>query len=857
MICLATILATKGHWPRIPPEHSLGLYPIRPKVGTLMQMVASAIGREQIAWKPHFESLAQGGSNHARCMAMLEENIGRYVIPNPNIRGRAQTAVSPGQEIHLCSATLVIVPPNLFLQWQSEMTKHLEEDALKMLLMDSLNEEIPPSLELRSYDLILISKHRFDREMRKGHHSPLKDLHFLRLIVDEGHAFAASGRHSASIRALQSIHVERRWVVSGTPATSLLGVEVSLAANETSEQPVNSQKANQTALAARKKAASLKEECTTLKALKNMVTDFFCVKPWANPKGSDYASWQKYVDPTAFCRSKSTSLRSILEGLVVRHQIEALENDIQLPPLYNRVVHLQPSWHDKLSINLFVLTLTANAVTSEREGKDYMFHPANRSQLDKVITNLRQSGFYWTSFSSKEVCKTLEVCERYLEENAGHHLPENAEDRLRMVEAMEMGRFALESDSWKALSEFNELGIYVEGFPEDASETWSFTPKNTEAPLMIGATQLIEAQEYVESHLYDPYPFSGLAALGTSTMEKTRHSVVDKAGERGSRWKNMMSKAKVNHHIPKPRNTRNVKVAGHTEHIGTLNPLKSALKPPTIEPLHLNSHHAETKITGTASAKLSYLLSRVITLQQDEKILVFYEGDQIAFYIAQAFDLVKIQYRIYAGTLTIAQRNSYIATFNDTETCRVLLMDVRQAAHGLHLASASRVFFVNPVWQPNVEAQAIKRAHRIGQIRPVYVETLVLQDTLEDRMLQRRKGMTTEEHQTAKNSVLDDPKVGVMIQNAEPIPITQDEVPEFRKQMAPLEHSQRLFGRSGDAISAPNTPDAHLVTPPRSRKRNRADSSSRGSKPQKKVAFSIDDESMADSFDQRLVFRSP
>lgn len=54
---------------------------------------------------------------------------------------------------------------------------------------------------------------------------------------------------------------------------------------------------------------------------------------------------------------------------------------------------------------------------------------------------------------------------------------------------------------------------------------------------------------------------------------------------------------------------------------------------------------------------------------------------------------------------------------SSSETCRVFLMNVKLEIHGLRLAAASRVFSINPIWQPNVEAQAIKRAHRIGQMR--------------------------------------------------------------------------------------------------------------------------------------------
>jgi hypothetical protein len=58
-------------------------------------------------------------------------------------------------------------------------------------------------------------------------------------------------------------------------------------------------------------------------------------------------------------------------------------------------------------------------------------------------------------------------------------------------------------------------------------------------------------------------------------------------------------------------------------------------------------------------------------------------------------------------------------------------METKVAAHGLNVTAASRVFFLNACWQKTVERQAIKRAHRIGQTKEVFVETLVLKDTIE------------------------------------------------------------------------------------------------------------------------------
>lgn len=829
LICLAAILATKGHWPRIPPQYSTDLRPVRPTVGSLTQMAAAAINHQGLPWRTYFQDLSGAGEHYGRCIAVLEENIGSYIIPAQFTRGRGQKKLAAGQDqrVYLCSATLVIVPENLFLQWKNEIGLHLKEGALKVLYMELSTTELPSRADLLSYDIVLMTKKRFNLEFLKEktvgskifrskppYHTPLKDLHWLRVIADEGHAFASSGHKSSIVWALEGLHFERRWIVSGTPAAGVLGVEVDLASNEFSqEQSADSNVSSQSALAARQKVTSGNQEIKDLENLGSIVAHFLRARPWANSRDEGSASWRTYFMPRSDGRRKAKSFRSVLEGLVVRHQIEAVEDDVQLPPLYNQVVYLQPSWHDKLSINLFVLSLTANAVTSERVDQDYMFHPRNRLQLEQLIKNLRQSGFYWTGFSSEDIRKTLEISGDYLSNMPVNPCQPNTEDRILLTQAMESGRLALDSPSWKALTELNELGIYIEAFPDDACNAWSLVQRNKEGLLLVGITQLIEAQKYVDSRLYFPDPATGLGAFGITTMEKLWLSAASKGPKEPKLTKkNTKSEAKA---APEPRknpHAQNGQAMSKTDLASAKSTLKSAMKASatidTVEPLSPESALANAKISATASAKLSYLLDRVIVLEQEEKILIFYEADQIAYYVAQALELMNIEHRIYTGTSLDNQGNDYIDTFNTNESCRVLLMNIRRGAHGLHLANASRVFFVNPVWQPNIEAQAIKRAHRIGQNRPVYVETLVLKDSLEDKMLQRRKQMTTEEHQIAQKSILDDPVIRELIQGARPIPFSQDEKLEVGKQMAFLETPQRLFGRAFKTTSVQSDSDA-------------------------------------------------
>jgi SNF2 family DNA or RNA helicase len=52
------------------------------------------------------------------------------------------------------------------------------------------------------------------------------------------------------------------------------------------------------------------------------------------------------------------------------------------------------------------------------------------------------------------------------------------------------------------------------------------------------------------------------------------------------------------------------------------------------------------------------------------------------------------------------------------------------------LTAAEYVFLLDPWWSPAVEAQAIDRTHRIGQIRQVFAYRIIARDTVEENVLQ-------------------------------------------------------------------------------------------------------------------------
>ena len=89
------------------------------------------------------------------------------------------------------------------------------------------------------------------------------------------------------------------------------------------------------------------------------------------------------------------------------------------------------------------------------------------------------------------------------------------------------------------------------------------------------------------------------------------------------------------------------------------------------------------------------------------------------------------------GSMTLAQRRLAMARFSQTEAgapC-VMLLSLRAGGEGINLTAASRVFLLDPAWNPASEEQCFDRCHRLGQTRPVTIVKLVARNSVEERML--------------------------------------------------------------------------------------------------------------------------
>jgi superfamily II DNA or RNA helicase len=135
-----------------------------------------------------------------------------------------------------------------------------------------------------------------------------------------------------------------------------------------------------------------------------------------------------------------------------------------------------------------------------------------------------------------------------------------------------------------------------------------------------------------------------------------------------------------------------------------------------------------------ASAKLDLLLERLRELVEDgRKVLVFSQFTSLLAIVRDRLAHVGIEYEYLDGQTR--DREARVRRFQDT-ACPLFLISLKAGGLGLNLTAAEYVFLLDPWWNPAVEAQAIDRAHRIGQTKSVFAYRIIARDTVEEKVLE-------------------------------------------------------------------------------------------------------------------------
>lgn len=138
---------------------------------------------------------------------------------------------------------------------------------------------------------------------------------------------------------------------------------------------------------------------------------------------------------------------------------------------------------------------------------------------------------------------------------------------------------------------------------------------------------------------------------------------------------------------------------------------------------------------SAGSAKLDAVFEQIAeVLDEGHKLLVFSQFTKLLGYVRAHLDGRGVRYAYLDGSTR--DRAEVVEQFQTDPGCGVFLVSLKAGGVGLNLTAAGYVFLLDPWWNPAVEAQAIDRAHRIGQTQPVFAYKLIAKDTVEEKILE-------------------------------------------------------------------------------------------------------------------------
>jgi SNF2 family DNA or RNA helicase len=138
------------------------------------------------------------------------------------------------------------------------------------------------------------------------------------------------------------------------------------------------------------------------------------------------------------------------------------------------------------------------------------------------------------------------------------------------------------------------------------------------------------------------------------------------------------------------------------------------------------------------SAKLDTLLAQLDqVLEENHKVLVFSQFTSFLAIVRARLDAAEISYAYLDGRTR--DREARVEQFQNDPNTKLFLISLKAGGVGLNLHAAEYVYLLDPWWNPAVEAQAIDRAHRIGQTRQVFAYRLIARDTVEEKVLELQK----------------------------------------------------------------------------------------------------------------------
>ncbi|XP_039128353.1 LOW QUALITY PROTEIN: F-box protein At3g54460 [Dioscorea cayenensis subsp. rotundata] len=563
--------------------------------------------------------------------------------------------------LYLSRATLIVVPANLVDHWKTQIQKHVSPGQLQIYIWTDNKKPSAHNLAW-DYDIVITTFTRLSAEWGPRKRSVLMQIHWLRVMLDEGHTLGSSLSLTNKLQMAISLVASNRWILTGTP---------------TPNTPNN--------------------QVAHLQPMLKFLHD--------EAYGQNQDLWEAGILRPFEAHMEEGRAR--LLQLLQRTMISARKKDLKsIPPCTKKVTFLNFNEDHAWSYNELVATVRRNILMADWNDPSHvesLLNPKQWKFRGSTIRNVRLSccvaGHIKVTDAGQDIQETMDM----LVQQGLHPLSEEyshirisllngcscsrCEDWCRLPiitpcrHLLCLGCVSLDSEKCTfpgCQNHYEMQSPEILTRPENPNPKWP-VPKD-----------LIELQPSYKQDDWDP-------DWQSTSSSKVAYLL--------GRLKDLYeSNRKIDYCVS---GLDNCKVLETSQ--------KNHSCIPTIQGVSMKRY-----------GEYSCLLP--------DKVIIFSQFLEHIHVIEQQLTVAGIKYAGMYSPLHSDKKMKALAIFQNDPSCLALLMD-GSAALGLDLSFVTYVFLMEPIWDRSMEEQVISRAHRMGAVRPISVETLVMHGTIEEQMV--------------------------------------------------------------------------------------------------------------------------
>ena len=127
-------------------------------------------------------------------------------------------------------------------------------------------------------------------------------------------------------------------------------------------------------------------------------------------------------------------------------------------------------------------------------------------------------------------------------------------------------------------------------------------------------------------------------------------------------------------------------------------------------------------------------LRKIKEERPNDKSLIFTSFSKSLDWICSELKKNGFEYRTLSGSMSMNKRKKQLEQFSNDRNVKVFVLTVRSGAVGITLNAANHVFMLEPPFNAALYRQAINRVYRLGQKKKVFIHTLIMKNSIEERI---------------------------------------------------------------------------------------------------------------------------